>query len=306
MADWYFRNNQGGGGLKKCPSCGQLVRSAEEFCPYCAKRLRAERGVIGTVRRFMAQPDAATRLLLGLIVAMFLVQMVADLGLPPQYKPSIGGGGFFGLLTASPLTYIRLGSNYHLLVAEYGQYWRFVTSCLLHFGLMHIIFNGIALWDLGRLAERMWGARQVFATFILTGICGSLASFVWNMYIFHSPVNSAGASGAICGLLGLFLGTFYRNRGLIGDHLGSQLVRWAVYIIVFGLVLRADNAAHIGGMLSGAVLGYLLPPTRYSRTVARDEKIWRVAAGASLAILIASLLFMAVFYARGVDFVLGL
>jgi rhomboid protease GluP len=298
MADWYFRNNQAGG-LKKCPSCGQLVRSDEEFCPYCAKRLRAERSVFGLVRRFMAQPDIASRVLLGIMVVGFLAQMAADLLLPEQYKGSGGGGGFLNLLMASPLTYIRLGSNFQFLVAADAQYWRFLTSCFLHFGLMHIFFNGYAFWDLGRLAERMWGGVQVFAAFILTGVCGSFASYFWNAVVNGAPVNSAGASGAICGVLGLFLGAYSRNRGLLGDQLGSHLIRWAVYILVFGLVMGADNAAHIGGMLSGAVFGYLLPPTRYSRTASRDMKIWRAAAWVSLAVLLAGIGFAVFFYARG-------
>ncbi len=126
-------------------------------------------------------------------------------------------------------------------------------------------------------------------------------SYTWNFDILRAPVHSAGASGAICGILGLFLGSYYRNRGLFGG-LGPHLIRWAVYILVFGLVMRADNAAHIGGMISGGVLGYFLPPTNYSRTAGRDARIWKYATWLALALMLVSFVCMAVFFLRGPDY----
>lgn len=307
MADWYFRNqsSQGGqGGLKACPGCRNLVRSNQDFCPYCARRLKPEGGVRGAVRKFLSSPEAATRLLMGIMVAGFLLQILADLALPSQYR-SKGGGGLFFLLAPEFITSVRMGSNFHPFVEAFGQYWRFVSYCFLHFGIIHIAFNAYAFWDLGRLAERMWGAKQVFATFILTGIAGGAASFMWGM-LRMQPANSAGASGAICGVLGLFLGTYYRNRHHIGEFLGTQLIRWAVYIVIFGMILRADNGAHIGGMVAGGIMGYFLPPANRTRTPARDEKIWNAAAWLSLVLLIASLGCAVYFFAQGPEYVTSL
>ncbi len=303
MADWYFRNNNQNNntahnGLKVCPGCRNLVKPSEEFCPYCARRLRAAGGVRGWWRKTLSRPFVATRFLLGMIVAVFVLQFVADFFLPAQYRIPMRGGGIFGLLTANPLTYIRMGSNFHPFVAEFGQYWRFLTYCFLHFGLIHILFNGWALWDLGRLAERLWGPRQVFATFVLTGIAGGFFSFAWNMALSNWS-NSAGASGSLCGILGLLLGAYFKKKHQIGEYLGSQLIRWAVMILVFGLVAGADNAAHIGGMMSGAVLGYFLSPTDHSRTLERDMQIWNYAAIVSLALLVVCAAFAVVFFAHG-------
>ncbi len=309
MADWYFRSqnqqSQGGqGGLKICPGCRNLVRSGEEFCPYCARRLRPEGGVRGAIRKILAYPDIATRSLIGLIAVFFLLQIAADLALPARYK-SPDGGGLFSLLAASGLTYIRMGSNLQYLVAKYGEYWRFVTYCFLHLGLIHIIFNCYAFWDLGRLAERLWGARQVFAVFILTGVGGGAGSYCWNTLI-GRPVNSIGASGAICGILGLLLGAYWRNRFNVGEFLGSQLIRWAVYILIFGLVVGADNAAHIGGMLSGGLFGYFLPPTNRSRRLDRDMKIWNAAAILSLVLMLVCFGFALAFYLKGPEYAINL
>lgn len=290
MADWYFRNNQGA--LQSCPGCRNLVRANEEFCPYCARRLRPEGGMRGLVKRVRSMPFIATKALLGLIVLFFLLQMVTDLILPNAPR---AGSGIMGLGTSKMPTYTLLGSNFNVITLGYGQYWRLLTYCFLHFGFIHIFFNGYAFWDLGRLAERLWGGRQVFATFILTGVVGGLASAGWNM-LMGQGANSAGASGAICGMLGLLIGAYYRNKYHLGEQLGSQLIRWAVIILAMGILGGFDNAAHLGGMLSGGALGYFLPPTRNSRTPARDTKIWTAAAILALVLMLAAFGFMAEFY----------
>lgn len=300
MADWYFRENKPHP-LKKCPGCKNLVRTGEEFCPFCAKRLRSEGGLRGLGKKFFSKPDSMTRLLIGSIVVVFVLQFLADLTLPARFRGG-AGGGFMSLLTANFLTYIRMGSNFHPLVAVKHEYWRWVTYCFLHFGLIHIVFNCWAFWDLGRLTEKLWGPKQVFATFILTGIAGGWASYAWNMYVLAAPKNSAGASGAICGVLGLTLGTYLKNRYYLGQYLGSELVRWAVYIVVFGLVAGADNGAHLGGMAAGALLGYLLPPTGRSKTPERDEKIWNTLFAASVALLVVCVGFAAYFFMLGPEF----
>lgn len=312
MADWYFRNNQTNqgqqtqGSLMPCPSCRNLVRKGEEFCPYCARRLRPESGARAWVRKMLATPFVATRGLILFCVAMFMVQMLADVALPAAFKPDMGNSGLFDLGTASPITYIRLGSNFMLIVARHQQFWRFVTACFLHFGILHILMNCWVFKDIGYLAERFWGAKQVFATFVLTGLCGSAASYLWHVYR-GINVNSAGASGAIFGVAGLFIGAYYKNKHQVGEVLGAHLLRWVITMLVMGLVMRVvDNAAHIGGVLSGAVLGYFLPPTNFSRTLARDTKIWNAAAIASVVLLVVAFAIMIAFFARGPEHVLTL
>ena len=299
MADWYFRNQQKQS-LQTCPGCRNLVKKGEEFCPFCARRLGPESGARALLKRFLSRPDSVTRVILGMMVAMFLVQLAVELLLPDNFREG-RGGGLFSFLSVSTNTYIVLGANYNRLVLE-GQVWRFVTYCFLHIGLLHILFNSWAMWDLGRLVERMWGGVQLFATFILTGVVGGAASFAWATYVMGAPRLSAGASGAICGVLGLLLGAYYKNRYHVGEHLGSQLLRWAVYILVFGLVAGADNSAHIGGMLSGAALGYFLPPTRTTNTAARDAKVWRILAIVAVLLLVTAYAFDIMFAARGLMF----
>ncbi len=300
MADWYFRGSGGGkpNNLIVCPGCRNLVRRGQEFCPFCARRLRAESGVRGWIRGAFAAPDSMTKFLIGCLVAVFLLQFASDFLLPEQLRDP-GRGFLGGLMGANSLTYIRMGSNFHYLVGAYHEYWRWLTYCFLHIGILHILFNGWAFWDLGRLAERLWGARQVFAVFTLTGIAGGALSSFWNLAVLGRFANSAGASGAICGILGLLLSAYYKNRYHVGEFLGAQLVRWAVMILVFGLVIGADNAADIGGMVAGAALGYFLPPTATTKTPGRDGKIWRGLTAASVVLVIVCFSCVVYFYAQG-------
>ncbi len=304
MADWYFRNKQSG--LISCPGCRNLVRNDEEFCPYCARRLRPENGWRGWLKKAFSRDDVATRTLIGIICVLFLLQFITNMFLPAEYS-RMSPSGFLNFGAASPITNIRMGSNFQAFVLVFGEIWRFTTSVLLHAGIIHILFNCWAFWDLGRLAEKLWGAKQVFAIFIITGTVASAVSFFWCTILLGQPTNSLGASGALCGILGLMLGSYYRNRYHLGNFLGPQLVRWAVYILIFGLVIRGvDNAAHIGGMLTGAVFGYFLPPSNTTRTLARDTKIWNAAAWAAAAILFVSAIFGIIFCLQGFDHVITL
>ena len=296
MANWYFRNRQSG--LVACPGCRNLVKAGIEFCPYCARRLGAEKGFRGKVKKLLTRDVIATRVIIGAIVVFFVIQFVVDQFIPPQYT-SGQRGGFMFFLSSQPITAILLGSNYHPFVYYHSQIWRFVTSIFLHFGLIHILFNCWAFWDLGRLAEKFWGAKQVFAAFILSGAAGSAASFLWKTMVMGQPVNSAGASGAVCGILGLLLGAYYKDRRHIGEYLGAQLIRWAVMLLIFGLVAGADNGAHVGGFLAGAVMGFFLPPTTTSRQPARDRRIWDILAIVSLVVVIVAFVFGFVFALQG-------
>jgi rhomboid protease GluP len=262
-----------------------LVQGKDEFCPYCARRLRAESGWRSKARTFLAIPDVVTRALLGLIVLVFVLQYVVTAFLPSGYRD----GGMGGLFGSSSLAYVLMGGNSAVLVFGQGQWWRLVCYIFLHANLLHIFFNCWMLRDIGRLTERAWGTRETFAAFILTGIAAGLASAGLGE-ISGGRAVSVGASGSICGLLGLLIGGEYRlGRRRPGTFFESNLVRNGIYIIVFGLIVPGvDNAAHVGGLASGALLGYCLPPSGSGRIRDVDRTVWNLAAICSLVFLIGS------------------
>jgi rhomboid protease GluP len=141
-----------------------------------------------------------------------------------------------------------------------GQYWRLITAMFLHFGIIHLAGNMWCLWSLGQLTEKLLGSISVLGLYLLTGIGASLLSLSW------APMRvSAGASGAIFGLAGALISVVYFGRlGLQPEgrrRLLGYVVRFAFINLVFGLAARIDNMAHLGGLVTGLIIGLFLART---------------------------------------------
>ncbi len=181
-----------------------------------------------------------TYILLGLIIIVFIAMTLA--------------GG-----SQSTEVLITFGANVGILIMR-GETWRLFTSMFLHIGLMHLLFNAYALFIFGLEMERLYGPDRFITIYILSGLFGSLASFALR----GPQVLSAGASGAIFGVIGMNLAFFLLHRETFGSF-GQQRMMNTVIIIVINLVLGftasgIDNNAHIGGLIAGFLLGYGLAP----------------------------------------------
>jgi membrane associated rhomboid family serine protease len=157
-----------------------------------------------------------------------------------------------------------LGANYGPATIG-GEWWRLLTCVFIHGGLLHIAFNMWCLWDLGRLAESIYGHWTFAAVYLITGLAASLASLFWN-----PVVMSVGASGAIFGIAGALVASFYLGefslpRAAITGTMRS-VVMFVGYNLFFGAIIaHTDNAAHIGGLLMGLLLGALIARVASSR-----------------------------------------
>jgi len=154
---------------------------------------------------------------------------------------------------------VRFGANFGPLILD-GETWRLFTSMFLHIGLAHLFFNSYALFIFGLEMERLYGPDRYLMVYILSGLFGSLASFASR----GPEVFSAGASGAIFGIIGMNLAYFLLHRETFGQF-GRQREMNTLLIIginlVFGFTVPGiDNLAHIGGLISGFALGYGLAP----------------------------------------------
>ena len=143
---------------------------------------------------------------------------------------------------------------------HFDQWWRFVLPIFLHGGLTHIAVNSYSLWVLGRQMEQVYGSRKFTVLFMVAGVAGNIASYRF------SSAPSLGASGALFGLVGA--GIVFPLR--FGSSLPpaarrdivKQLAQVAVVNLALGLMLRGyvDNAAHVGGLLGGALIALFLEP----------------------------------------------
>lgn len=152
---------------------------------------------------------------------------------------------------------IKWGANFRPITLE-GEWWRLITSCFLHIGIFHLLMNMYALIYIGLLLEPLLGKSRFTAAYLLTGIIASMASLFW-----HDLTISAGASGAIFGMYGVFLAMLTTNlvEKSARKELLTSIVVFVGYNLINGLKAGIDNAAHIGGLISGLVIGYTLIPS---------------------------------------------
>ena len=150
--------------------------------------------------------------------------------------------------STDPYTLIKFGANYRGTIG-YNEFYRLITCAFLHIGLLHLIFNSYALYVIGVQLESYFGKVKYVAIYLLSAVSASLMSIIFSDSI------SAGASGAIFGLLGALLYFGYHYRVYLGGVLKSQIIPLIVVNLIFGFTMSGiDNAAHIGGLIGGALV----------------------------------------------------
>lgn len=158
----------------------------------------------------------------------------------------------FGNGSEDSYTLLKFGANFDLLTKG-GEYYRLFTCMFLHIGVIHLLCNMYSLYIIGKEAESLFGKFKYIIIYVISGICGSILSLAFN----HNTI-SAGASGAIFGIIGalLYFGNYYRT------YLGSSfksLVSIAIINIAIGFIYPGiDNSAHIGGLVGGILVAMML------------------------------------------------
>jgi rhomboid protease GluP len=187
-------------------------------------------------------PFLATRILLGLCLVDFALMvldhgglpmaMLGRLGSPPSGSELLRWGGLLGS------------------VAE-KEPWRYLSAVYVHLDPLHLLFNGMALLALGRRTEQRVGGPRMVVAFTVTGVVGFLASAYWYGGL---PYGTAGASGALFGLMGHEIGQMHASRD---PRLKDVLFQFGAYTLAFALMFNVNNAAHLGGFVAGYPLGRL-------------------------------------------------
>jgi len=267
---------------RMCPACRALIARNAASCTLCGTSLKAPRTressapgrVLGGL---IPVPSTATSALVAANIALFSISWYLTQAAASALKPAPSLGGIDGEVL------LRLGSTHQI---HPGEWWRLVTAIFLHAGLLHIGMNLWCLIDLGPAVESLFSTPKFICLYLVTGVAGFIVSGMLN-----PGGNSVGASGAILGLIGVLIGASF-HHGQTGKAYRGELWKWVMYIAIIGLMgLGVDNAAHAGGLLSGLLLGYLVPEgepdTRSS------ENLWNVLAVASVVIIAGSFALMA-------------
>ncbi len=214
-----------------------------------------ERGEAARTAVLVPGNPVVTKVLIGLNVGVFVVGVLLSRG---AHETSRVEGIIYGSPPAAVMQTMGLW-GFNLLQ---GQWWRLLTTCFVHAGLLHLAGNMFALYTLGPWGERLWGSFRFLVLYLLSGFLGSCTAMAL------SPNGVVGASGAICGLLGAQAAWLYLNR----SHLPPPFVaQWAQMLAVnAGLIVfisfgfrGISAAAHFGGAGAGVVAAFLLTFQRF-------------------------------------------
>jgi rhomboid protease GluP len=261
---------------KFCETCGAILSRDEKLCPRCQAAAPGWRSQTIKRRLGLILPSwcPVSGFLLAANVAVLLVAML-----------------FFGarqLLAPDSQMLLSIGALIPALFRE-GEYWRLITYGYLHIGLMHIAFNMFALMQVGPVLEEQVGRARFFVVYTLTLIGGGLADVIVRG---SAVMIIAGASGALFGLIGFGMSYAHFYGGYAGQMQRNFFIRWAVYGFLFGLMIGADNIAHAGGFITGAILGFLVERERIHRE--RFDPLWAALAGLCALATVAAFVWMAV------------
>jgi len=258
-----------------CPEC-QTQAAVGVICPECLRDQRATQSPAQQkAERRWSRPRAVTRTdtrplatyaLIGVTAFAYLLTLIPGFGRVLENY----------LLFLAPLLYPELSGTF--------QPWRLVTVTLVHSGIWHVGLNMLALWMIGRSLEPLVGKARFVTLYLLSALGGSVAVA---LLAFTTPV--VGASGAIFGLFGALI--------VIGRHIGANISAIAVIIginLVIGFIpsFNVSWQAHVGGLVTGAIVAFI-----YTRTRSPRQRWIQIVLLAALTVgLLLLLLIPAVFY----------
>lgn len=275
--------------MRMCRACRTLVDRSTGRCPSCGGSMRGipTGGASRLIGLLVPGTGSLTMTLVSINVGMSLLMLAL-------WGGDGGDGGLLRLLSPPPEALFVLGSKLGPAIAA-GQIWRLVTANYLHGGLIHLLFNSIALMNLGPLIESAFGWRKLFLIYTTTGVVAFIVSTM-----VRPMTQSIGASGAIFGLLG-FAVVFGRFRGGPSARaLSAQLTRWLMFGLFMFFIPGIDSAAHIGGLVPGALFGLFMSPDE-PKTPAADTALW-IFTGVAVLITIASFAMMALSYQESLEY----
>lgn len=195
------------------------------------------------------------------------------------------GLGMRAILNPPAQLLVNWGAQYWPLVLNHDQWWRCLTYAYMHGGIIHLGFNMMVLYQVGPLLESELGWTRLMTVYTASGILATVAGLFWHP---NAPV--VGASGAIFGLIGFSISYYHRVGGSLGIQRRNFMFQWAVMAFIFGFVIGADNAAHLGGAVMGAGLGWIMPIR--IREQRKTEKLFKMIAYLFSVLTVISILFI--------------
>ena len=230
-----------------CPGCHKLISRSEQRCPHCGLNKPGRWLNTNKLSAAFSNPEQLVRMILYANIGMYILSILIN-----PSRSSLNTSPF-SFLAPSNRSLLVLGSTGTVAISQLGRWWTLVAANYLHGGLLHIVFNMIAFWQLAPLACREFGTYRMFIIYTIGGIAGFFLSYLAGIRF------TIGASASICALIGAILFYGKARGGTYGQAIYRQIGGWAISIFAFGLMVPGiNNWGHGGGMAAGAVLAYVL------------------------------------------------
>jgi len=229
-----------------CPRCRRLIGSNEDVCSWCGtsranpwwKAMSWTRGTLGD--------EWPVQTIIAVNVVFYLLSLLMtgrhDLSLNP-----------LGFLSPDQRSLLLLGATGTIPIDQFGRTWSLLSANYLHGGLLHIIFNLMALRQIAPWVSHEYGTSRMFVIYTMGGVCGYYVS-----YLAGIPF-TIGASAAVCALIGSLLYYGRSRGGTYGAMVFREVWGWTVGLLLFGFIVPGiNNWAHGGGIAGGMLFGWLL------------------------------------------------
>lgn len=242
--------------FRVCDRCGQLTPRQQPQCVNCGaisiQPSEPEPGIDEQERAhhrfavaFFSRAAPLSYVLIAVNILIFLAMFLMPNG------------------TSDPAVIIAFGAKTNELLKQ-GDWYRLVTPIFIHAGFLHLFSNSYALWSVGPHVERLYGSARFLLIYLLAGIGGVIGSFIGQEMMGKGATPSVGASGAIFGLFGVLAIFGYKYRHELPPEFRRAFGSGVFPVIAINLFIGftipfIDNGAHIGGLLTGAILTLVVP-----------------------------------------------
>jgi rhomboid protease GluP len=230
-----------------CPNCRRLINRDEPVCPYCGLSRPGSVWKQILPSNLLRSPADMIKIIIYINVVFYVLALLLNpRGLGLSANP-------LAFLAPSNHSILLLGATGTLPVDRLHGWWTLLSASYLHGGLLHIVFNMLAMRQLGVLVLNEYGLYRFFTIYTLTGIAGFYIS-----YLAGIPL-TIGASASVCGLIGATLYYGKSRGGFYGEAIYRQVMGWVIGLALFGFMIPGiNNWAHGGGIASGIFLGFLM------------------------------------------------
>jgi len=230
-----------------CPNCRRLISRNVVKCPYCHTAKPGSWLKSNRLTTAFSNQDSLITIIIAVNVGFYILSLLLNL---ITSHVSLNPLNFF---TPNQNSLAWLGATGTRPILQYHHWWSLLTANYLHGGLLHILFNMMALRNLGPLVIKEYGTSRMLSIYTLGGVGGFAISVIAGIPF------TIGASAAVCSLVGALLYYGKSRGGTYGENIYRQVGGWAISIFIFGFIVPGiNNWGHGGGMAAGAILAYLL------------------------------------------------